>query len=398
MSIYGSASAATHGATKSGGKGAKSSAAPKDLLGFLASVQIGGAKKVTKIPKKDLIFIFRNLCTLTDNGLSLPKALETLVKEKTLKKYAAILSEISKTVETGESFSDALGKFKTIFGEMLVMQIRIGEKSGQLPQALDRVTQQLENADTLRATVIKKLTYPALLCTAGSGAVTFMMMIVVPTFEKTYKESGAKLPWITQFLIDAGRFGKAYGLYIFGAIVASIIGWVVARRNERASFWIDRQLLRVPLLGDCLKNMAVLQFMDVLGNLMEAGFTIADALQSCAKAIGNRAVRESVEQLRFAVTRGERFSAELEKHGDLFPPIVNQLIIVGEKTGTLAKSTQNIRAHLKREVERVLGVMIGSIEPIMTLGLALVIGGILLAIYLPMFDMIGSMNGGEGGH
>ena len=179
--------------------------------------------------------------------------------------------------------------------------------------------------------------------------------------------------------------------------VAVVVSWVMARRNPVTRLAIDRYLLKVPLLGDTLKNLAVLQFMEVLGNLMDAGFTIADALQSCAKAITNRAVRQSVEQLRNAILRGERFSAEMEKQGDLFPPIVNQLIIVGEKTGTLPKATHNIRAHLKREVERTLGIMIGSIEPIMTLSMAAAIGCILLAIYLPMFDMIGAMDGGAGG-
>ncbi len=365
--------------------------AEKNLLTMLASIQLGGSNKKVKLKKRDLIFILRNIATLTENGLSLPKALDTICKEKSLKKYSAMLTDIRQTVENGNTFSGALVKYQAAFGELFISQIKIGEKSGTLPATLERLTQQLEHADNLKGTVIKKLSYPVLLCFAGTGAITFMIMYVVPTFEKTYKESGAKLPAVTQFLIDVGHVAKHYGWMIVLAGIISIVSWVIARRNAASRLIIDRYLLKVPMVGDCLKNFAVLQFMEVLGNLMEAGFTVADALQSCAKSINNRAVRKSVEELHAAVLRGERFSSELEKHGDLFPPIVNQLIIVGEKTGTLGKATQNIKGHLKREVERYLGIMIGSIEPIMTASLAAAIGTILLAIYLPMFDMIGNM-------
>lgn len=365
--------------------------AEKNFLQMLASIQLGGSSQRVKIKKRDLTFILRNIATLTENGLSLPKALETICKEKSLKKYSGMLGDIRQTVENGETFSGALLKYKDSFGELFISQIKIGEKSGTLPATLERLTQQLEHEDNLKSTIIKKLSYPALLCVAGTGAVSFMILYVVPTFEKTYKESGAKLPAVTQFLIDVGHIAKYYGWMIVLAMIVSVVAWVIARRTPSSRLVIDRYLLKVPMVGDCLRNFAVLQFMEVLGNLMEAGFTMVDALQSCAKAINNRAVRQSVEELHSAVLRGERFSSELEKHGDLFPPIVNQLIIVGEKTGTLSKATQNIKVHLKRQVERYLSIMIGSIEPIMTAGLAAAIGTILLAIYLPMFDMIGNM-------
>lgn len=371
---------------------AKSSTKPQlNVLQKLAAIQIGGSSARHKIHRRDLIFILRNLATLTENGLSLPASLKTIVREKSLRAYFEILNDICRTVENGETFSGALAKYKTTFSEVIVAQVRIGERSGTLPDALGRIVNQLEHADTLKSTIIKKLSYPALLCVAGSGAITFMLLFVVPTFEKTYKESGATLPAITQFFIAAGHFGTNYGWIFVAGFVATIVGWIIARRNPVSCMWIDRNIIRLPLLGDTLKNMAVLQFMEVLGNLMEAGFTVADALASCAKAVSNSAIRKCVEDLRSAVLRGERFSSELEHQGDLFPPIVNQLIIVGEKTGTLPKAARIIRDHLRREVDRTLGILIGAIEPIMTILLAIAIGCILLAIYLPMFDMIGSM-------
>jgi type IV pilus assembly protein PilC len=366
----------------------------------LQSIKIGGAgAQKTKVKSRDLIFILRNIATLIENGLSLPAALQTIAKERTLQQYQTMLSTICRTVENGDLFSDALKCHQETFGELLIAQIKIGERSGTLPMTLDRIVQQLEHASNLKATIIKKLSYPTLLCVAGSGAITFMLLFVIPTFEKTYKDSGAKLPAITQFLIDVSRFGTSYGWMIGLALVTTIVALVAARRNEASRLWLDRYALRLPLLGETLRNMAVLQFMEVLGNLIEAGFTVADALRSCAKAVSNQAVRARVEKLHAAVIRGERFSSNMEANSDIFPPIVNQLIIVGEKTGTLPKATQNVRAHLKREIERTLGIMVGAIEPILTLSLAAAIGCILLAIYLPMFDMIGAMGGGaQPGH
>jgi type II secretory pathway component PulF len=231
-----------------------------------------------------------------------------------------------------------------------------------------------------------------MLVTLGSGAVSFMLLFVVPTFQKTYEESGAKLPMITQVLIAAGEIGTKYGWIVVLGIISLIVSTIVTRRSDSGRLWMDTWMLKIPVFGDWLKNLAVLQFMEVLGNLMEAGFTIVDALKVCAGSINNRAIRNSIADLHSAILRGERFSAELERHADLFPPVVTQLVIIGEKTGTLAKATKDIREHLHREVQRVTNAMLGTIEPVMTIGLAICIGGIVLAIYLPMFDMIGTMN------
>jgi type IV pilus assembly protein PilC len=375
-------------------RGAKTTA-PAGLLQRLAEIQIGGSRKQTpRIKKRDLIYIMRNISTLIENGLTLPKALDTVARERTLKSYRTMLEQIRQRIESGEPFSSALAQYGRTFSDLIINQIRVGERSGTLPDTIKRISQQLEQADDLRSQILKKLAYPLTLVTLGSGAVTFMLLYVVPTFENTYAESGAQLPWITRTLIEVGRLGTNYGWLLLIAVAAAVTAVVSVRRNPRGRFWMDQHLLQVPMFGEWLRNLAVLQFMEVLGNLMESGFNIVDALKICSGSIGNRAVRRSVEQLHAAVLRGERFSTELERHGDLFPPVVNQLVIVGEKTGTLSRATRDIRQHLQREVQRTTGMMLGMIEPVLTVGLAVCIGGILLAIYLPMFDMIGAMNQG----
>jgi type IV pilus assembly protein PilC len=364
----------------------------ESFLQKLQNIKIGGGKG-TKIKKRDMIFVLRNVSILVENGLALPRALDTLVKEPSLKKYSHILYDVKQRVESGEAFSDALARFPESFSEIMVSQIRVGEKSGTIPQTLGRLMNQLEHADHLKSTIIKKLTYPALLVTAGSGAVTFMLLYVVPTFESVYSESGAKLPAVTQLLIDFGNFATSYGWMVLLGFAGLVAGMISVRRNPAGRLWMDGWLLRVPGLGTWFKNLSVLQFMEVLGNLMDAGFTVVEALKASAKSVGNRAVRLRIQSMHEALLRGEKFSNELERHRDLFPPVVNQLVVVGEQTGTLSKTTVHIRAHLRREVEHYTNLMVGTIEPVATASMAMAIGTILLAIYLPMFDMINAMNG-----
>ena len=359
-----------------------------DLIGKLQSIQIG-ADPTQRFKHRDLILLFRNLTTLVENGVSLPHALETVAADKSLKKYKRILGPLSREVKSGVALSVAMKAFPQAFHAMLVNQIRVGERSGTIDDTLVRVTKQIELSEGLKKSIIKKLTYPFILVAAGIGSVTFMLLYVIPTFQKMYEEANATLPAITQWLIAIGDFVRANGVIVVGSLVAFLVVSIVTFRTPSTRVWVDRHSLRIPLLGDWLSKIAILQFMDVLGNLMESGFNLAEALPQAANSVSNRHVRRKILGLSTAIRRGERFSRALEKEGDLFPAVVNQLVIVGERTGRLAIVTRQIRTHLRRDVEASTNRMVGSIEPILTVGLAVVVGGILLAVYLPMFDMIG---------
>ncbi|REJ68999.1 MAG: type II secretion system F family protein [Planctomycetota bacterium] len=371
---------------------------PANKIGVLAklhSIQIGGGKAGSRINKADLIYIIRNLATLVANGVALPKALHTLSHERSLQKYADMLDTIRRKVAAGESFSKTLALFPETFSSLLINHVRVGERAGTLPSTLVQITEQLETSDNLKRAIVKKLAYPIMLTVVGTLAVTFMLLFVVPIFEETYAETGVPLPLVTRFMIGSGAFLATHGWWLFLLGLGIVFGVRYARRNPDYAYLMDRQLLHLPLFGDWLRDIAVLQFMEVLGNMLEAGFTMVDALRISAGSVGNYAVKRSVEELQSAVTRGERFSRELERHGELFPPVVSQLVIVGEQTGTVPKATADVRQHLKREIERKTSLLVGTIEPILTIGLASMIGCILLAIYLPMFDMIGAMNPGH---
>ncbi len=347
-----------------------------------------------KLKRRELAFVLRNLATLVGNGLSLAKSLDTLAREHSLRKHTHMLGILRRKVETGEVFSRALAEFPRTFDRVMVNQIRASEKAGTLSEALQRIARQVENANKLRSKVIRKLSYPVFLIGAATVAVSFMLIFVIPVFEETYAEAHIPLPLITRSLMAAGQYALCYGWIIPVVAVAAVVGLKRARRSHQFALWMDRGLLRVPLLGEWLRNLGVLQFVDVFGNLLESGLKVVDALELSSGSVGNRAIREGVLALQAAVTRGERFGRELAGMGDLFPPVVGQLIAVGERSGNLARATSYLRGHLEQEIDRQTSAMVGAIEPILTVSLAAMVAVILLAIYLPMFDMIGAAGHG----
>ncbi len=349
------------------------------------------ATKRGSMKNKQVTFVFRHLATLIENGVSLPKALATLAEEQGTESYRQVLIGLRKRLENGESFSGALGHYPTTFDHVLISQVRVGERSGALGDALSGIADQREKSSQLKSKVLKKLAYPLLLVAVGSCVIAFLLTFVVPVFEKTYSDARVPLPGITQALIAVGAFAKGYLWIVALVVMGAVLLIYQLRKNDKIAYRMDVNLLKVPVLGPWLRSIAILEMMEVMGDLMEAGFTLAEALGEAASAVSNRAVKQCVVDLQRAVYSGERFSREMERHAELFPPIVSQLVIIGEQTGKLTRSTRHIRGHLSKEIEAKAEVFVGVIEPVLTLGLAAAVAVILLAIYLPMFDMINTV-------
>jgi len=349
------------------------------------------AKGDVRLKQRDLVFILRNLSTLTESGVPLPKALATLAEEKALEKQRDMLHAIRRHLENGETFSSALAKFGTVFDPVMVNQIKVGEHSGTLGETLTTIARHCEDAHRLRSEIVRKLAYPILLVVMGTAVIAFLLTYVIPVFKKTYDDAHVTLPFITKVLIAVGAFAQSYGLFIIGGAVAAVIAIKQLRKRNDFAYKMDAAILNAPVFGHWLRDIAVLQLMEVLGSLMDAGYNLAEALGEAGQAVGNRAIRQSVRDLQNAIRRGEKFSRELERHGETFPPIVSQLVIVGEQTGKLARATSHIRDHLQREIERKTNIFVGTIEPTLTISLAGAIAAILLAIYLPMFDMVNTI-------
>ncbi|MCA9125974.1 MAG: type II secretion system F family protein [Planctomycetales bacterium] len=364
-------------------------AGPMSLLAKLQSIQIGGDPG-GKIAKKDLIRIIRNLATLVCNGVSIPQALDTILDDAPYKKYRKILRALADNVRTGGALSGGMKKFPATFSSLLVHQVRVGEQAGMLQQTLSRIAEQLEHSSKIKSFIIKKITYPAILVVAGTGSVIFMLTCVIPTFQKMYEESGAVLPGITQAVINLSDFVQTNGISILVGIGILVAAIYFSYRNPVSRLWIDKSLLRIPLLGNWLRNLAVLQYIETLGNLLESGFNLVDALPAAANSVGNRYMRKRLMGLHNAIRQGQRFSTAMQKESRLFPPVVKQLVVIGERTGRLSEITREIRNHLRDDVQKNTTAVLGAIEPVLTASLAVLIGCILLAVYLPMFDMIGN--------
>jgi type IV pilus assembly protein PilC len=344
-----------------------------------------------RMKPKELTFVLSTLTTLIDNGVSLPKALGTLAREDALAKHRHMLEGLCKKVESGVAFSTALEAVPHVCDQLTINQIRVGERSGTLVDTLKQLASSRNQSAELRRQVIKKMAYPALLIIVGSGLITFLLLYVIPVFQETYDKAGIPLPLVTRALILAGELVKQYGLMLLLTVILAAFAIKQLRKRNEFAQRMDASLLKLPLFGPWLRDMAVLQLMEVLNNLLTAGYTLAEALGQTADSVGNRAVRQGVKRLQSAVHRGERFSRELERHEDMFPPIVNQLVIVGESTGQLGRSTNDICSFLRAEIERKTSLLVGALEPILTISLAASIAVILLAIYLPMFDMINAV-------
>jgi type IV pilus assembly protein PilC len=308
-----------------------------------------------------------------------------------------MLENLKKRIENGETFSGSMAAFPGAFPELMVNQVRVGERSGTLPATLARMAHQIEQSSDLKQKLLKKLSYPIILTTAGTGVIIFLLTYVVPQFEATYTQAKIPLPFITRFLMAFGHGMAQHGWWIALVIAGVVLGICRARTSKTFACQMDRAMLRLPLIGGWLRDIAVLQFMEVLGVMMESGFKLVDALAASSGSVRNQAMRGCVEQLRSAVTRGDKLSTELDRHADLFPPVVSQLVIVGEQTGNLSKATGHVREHLRKQIERQAELMVGMLEPILTISMAVAIGIILLAIYLPMFGMIDAVEGGHKG-
>ena len=349
-------------------------------------------KKTDRLKQHELTFILRTLATLVNNGVSLPKALGTLAREDTLAKHQHLLDALRRKVEAGVSFSSALSQFPQVCDQITVSQIRLGERSGTLADTLQHLSENRGKSAELKQAVIKKLAYPCLLITIGSGLLTFLLMYVVPVFEETYANAKVPLPLITRMLIQFSGIVQSVGPYVIGGGILGLTAVKQLRKREEFAVLMDRSLLHTPVIGSWIRDMAVLQLMEVLHSLMAAGYNLAEAVRETAQSVRNRAVRQGVRDLQVAINRGERFSRELERHEDMFPPIVNQLVIVGESTGQLTRATKDICDYLRHEIERKTSLLVGALEPILTIGLASAIAVVLLAIYLPMFDMVNTIS------
>ena len=345
------------------------------------------------VTPKELQIFTRQLATMIDAGLPLVQCLDILANQSANQIFQQKLFQIKASVEQGSSFSDALRKHPKIFDELYVNLVGAGEVGGILDTILNRLATYIEKAVKLKSQLKSAMVYPIAIMVVAGGVIAVMLGKVIPTFEAMYQNfDGAKLPKPTKVVISiSNSFTDTW--YIYVGLVVGFIGLIIlGQRTIRGRQIMDRMLLRLPVIGSVLRKIVVARFTRTLGTLLASGVPILDALDICAKTSGNVVVGAAIMHARAKISEGQDMAGPLGETG-VFPSMVTQMIGVGEQTGAMDQMLQKIADFYEDEVDTAVGGMTALIEPIMMAFLGVVVGGLIVAMYLPVFELAGNVEG-----
>ncbi len=352
-------------------------------------IQIG-----TGVGPKDLQIFTRQMATMIDAGLPLVQCLDMLANQTDNKSFGRILFQIKASVEQGSTFSDALRKHPKVFDELFVNLVGAGEVGGILDTILNRLAVYIEKNVKLKGQIKSAMFYPVGILVVALGVIAVMMIKVIPTFEAMYKDFGnATLPGPTQVVINISHFFVSKWWMIFLGIIGSIVGLTFLRRTEGGHEAFDQVMLRLPVIGPLLRKIVVARFTRTLGTLLASGVPILDALEICGKTAGNRVVQRGIMKARAKISEGHDMAGPLME-SKVFPSMVVQMIGVGEQTGAMDQMLQKVADFYEEEVDTAVSSMTSLIEPIMMAFLGIVVGGLIIAMYLPIFKLAGNIQGG----
>jgi type IV pilus assembly protein PilC len=345
----------------------------------------------TGVSTQDIVIFTRLFATMIDAGLPIVQCLDILSTQSENKRFGKILGQVKQTVEGGLTLSDSLRKHPKIFDNLFVNLVAAGEAGGILDTILQRLSLYMEKAMKLKRRVKGAMVYPiAVLCIAAL-VVTILLTKVVPVFEKMFKDfGGGKLPAPTQIVIDLSHMLVTYLPFIVGTLVVMGIVGKMVLRTEKGRLTFDGFLLRIPVLGNVLRKVVVARFTRTMGTLLGSGVPILDAMDIVARTSGNKVVENGILYARSKISEGKDLASPLMETA-LFPPMVVQMIAVGEQTGALDQMLTKIADFYEEEVDVAVAAMTSLIEPAMMVFLGTVIGGLVIAMYMPIFEMAGNI-------
>jgi type IV pilus assembly protein PilC len=385
-------------------EGAKAAAAASASAPKLSgNINLFGAPKVKS---KTLMIFTRQLATLIDAGLPLLRSLRTLMKQEKHLGLKAAMTNLSESVEAGNTFSEALAQHPKIFNKLYVNMVKAGELGGVLETVLRRLAEFQEKSQKIRGKVISALVYPVVVLVIAVGILAFLLLFIVPKFEKIFADmlAGKPLPVLTQIVIDFSRFiqylcwppsispGALPVPYLPIAIAALVIGYKLFAGSAAGAILLDRVKLRMPVFGDLLTKTSIARFSRTLGTLVSSGVPILQALSITKETAGNVVIADALVKVHDAVKEGESMVAPLESSG-LFPPMVISMIQVGEETGQLPDMLTKVADVYEEEVDVAVAGLTSLLEPIMIVFLALVVGTIVIALFLPLVSIIQGLTG-----
>lgn len=351
-------------------------------------------EKRQKVKPKDLALFCRQFSTMLDSGMPLVRALTALEKQADHKEFQKVLPKVRSAIEGGASLSQAMSKQDKAFPELVVGLVASGEVSGDLPEALNQLAITYEKEAKIRSKIVSAMTYPVVVLVLAFVLITAMLVFVVPTFAQVFQDLGAELPLPTQILINLSDFSKiAIPIFIAALIGASV--WY--RRNKKqpeVRTFMNKLRFKTPILGPFFKKVAVARFARTMASLVDSGVPIMQALSIVGKTSGSILLEEAMKDVQQSVRGGQPIAASLSKHDELFPPLTIQMIATGEETGALPSMFVKIADYYEREVESGSEALGALIEPILLIFLAIIVGGMVLALYLPIFSIFEAVANG----
>lgn len=339
-----------------------------------------------RITVKDMGIFTRQFATMINAGLPMVQCLDILSSQIDKPVFKKIVSEVMSDVESGSTLADAMRKHKC-FSELFVNMIDAGEAGGILDLILNRLAVYLEKADALRRKIKGALTYPAIVFCVATGATVFMLMFIIPTFAKMFSDFGGELPLPTMIVMGFSNFLRANWWVLLGFLIALSIGLKRYYATESGKLRIDKAMLNFPILGNVVRKGAVARFTRTLGTLISSGVPILNGLEITARTAGNKVLENAVMDTRQSISEGNTIAEPLKACG-VFPPMVVQMISVGEQTGALDEMLDKVADFYDSEVDSAVEALTAAIEPIMIVIMGAVVGGMLVAMYLPMFKLV----------
>lgn len=345
------------------------------------------AKGVTT---RDIVIFTRQFATMINSGLPLVQALDILAEQSENKALKDVTRAVVYDVESGHTLADALRKHPKAFTELYVNMVAAGEAGGILDTILLRLATFMEKNDALVRKVKGAMIYPAVIFSVAGIAIVILLIFVIPVFQEMFAGIGQQLPLPTRIVIGASNVLKGFWWAIGGGIALAVFSIRKYYATPSGKLNLDRLMLNVPVLGDLIRKSAVSRFTRTLGTLIASGVSILDGLEITAKTAGNRVIHDAVMESRASIAGGETIAAPLQK-SKVFPPMVISMIAVGEQTGGLDEMLSKIADFYDEEVDAAVEALLSLMEPVMIVVLGVVVGGMIIAMYLPIFNMINAV-------
>ena len=366
-----------------------SSISVQEVKGFSFRIPGMGEKKVDT---REVVIFTRQFATMIDSGLPLVQCLEILSSQQDNKSFKTVLLKVKESVESGSTFADALGKHPKVFDQLYVNLVSAGEVGGILDTILNRLAAYIEKAMKLKKQIKGAMVYPATVMSIAAVVVGVILIFVIPTFARMFEEFGGELPGPTKVVIALSNFIVKYLVVIIGLFFAGVAVFKRYYATKNGRYQVDRLALKAPVMGPLIRKVSVAKFTRTLGTMISSGVPIMDGLEIVAKTAGNKIVEDAIYGVRQAISEGRTIAEPLAACG-VFPPMVVQMIAVGEATGAMDTMLNKIADFYDDEVDAAVGAMTAMLEPLLMLFLGTTVGGLVVAMYLPIFKIAGTVGG-----